>query len=258
MPESLQAFDTYDACNAAVAAYQAAPSLDDRDRAAEDLYARLLPLVRKSLRRFCHPFYEESRCYSGACYPEELIGESYLWFREALDAFDTTRGVDFIGFAAKRLFWAGEHRVRSLRKNWYELTADGMPEDTAGDDSEEEKLLGRTLAESLLAQLDPRDAELVQRASEGFTSRELADWSGGLRVRGEEAAGADQGPVAEIGGGSALDEFAGGAPAVRYLPSQWTAPRPTSPPPTSNASRSRPRWARCSSWPAPALERRSA
>lgn len=170
----LAPFGSYREGNEAVLGYQTAPEAD-RDVRAHELYARHLPLVRKTLHRFCHPFDHGSRCYAGACLPEDLVGETYPLFRAALDRYDAARGVDFVGYASRHLFWGLEHRARGLRRARRDvpLAQAAAAEPPASLGTVEERLLARVDARSLLGRLGRDDALLLGRAAAGHGSREL-------------------------------------------------------------------------------------
>lgn len=171
-------FASYAACNRAVAQYLESHNPAERRRLAAALYRRFLPLVRKTLHRFCHPFRRSSRCYPGACLPEELVGESYLAFRKTLDQFDPNRGIDFVGYASRRLYWHLEHRARQLQqgRNYLEISERRDHPTSAAD--EEERLLNRLLAQELVAKLTPSEAQLLEQHLAGHPLRELAERNG--------------------------------------------------------------------------------
>jgi RNA polymerase sigma factor (sigma-70 family) len=155
------------AANRAASRYHACSCPATRERHATRLYERHLPLVRKTLARFCRT----SHCYPGGCAVEDLVGESYLAFRAALDAYDPAYGVDLLGYMSQRLYWALEHRARNLRNG--RIVRLDAPEDERAD-REENRALSRVLARDVLATLDPADAELLTRHASGHTDRELA------------------------------------------------------------------------------------
>ncbi len=167
-------FSSYDACNRAVSSYLATTAEPQRHRIARELYLRFLPLVRKTLYRFCHRFRPASRCYSGACLPEELLGDSYLAFLKALDEFDPARGVDFVGYASQRLYWYLEHRARRLERAHRRLEISDRRDHPVSGSEEEDRLLDRLVAEQLLARLSPEDRALFRAYASGYRLRELA------------------------------------------------------------------------------------
>lgn len=169
-------FRSYAAANDAVARYQAAVTDSERYARARSMFRRCLPLVRKTLHRFCHPFRAESRCYPGACLPEDLLGETYPLFRRALDEFDPSVGVDFLGYVSRRLYWGLEHRARRTEQARHEAT--GMDPDELSQPAEENRLLDRILIDELIARLDPEDADLITRYAAGHSCEELAQWAG--------------------------------------------------------------------------------
>jgi RNA polymerase sigma factor (sigma-70 family) len=125
-----------------------------------------LPLVRKTLARFC----ATSQCYPGGCQVEDLVGESYLAFRQALDRYDPAYGVDFVGYMSQRLYWLLEHRARSQQDRALRFDVG----DVAASDHEEEQALNRIWVEDVLARLDPADADLLVRDAAGHSDKELA------------------------------------------------------------------------------------
>lgn len=171
-------FSSYAACNRAVSSYLATTPGPQRQRIARELYLRFLPLVRKTLYRFCHRFRPASRCYSGACLPEELLGDSYLAFLEALDEFDPGRGVDFVGYAGQRLYWYLEHRARRLERARRRLEISDRCDHPVSGSEEEGRLLDRLAAEELLARLSPEDRTLITAYASGYRLRELAKENG--------------------------------------------------------------------------------
>lgn len=163
-------YASFRAANRAAARYHACTCTDTRERHAARLYERHLPLVRKTLARFC----ATSRCYPGGCPVEDLVGESYLAFRQALDRYDPAYGVDFVGYVSQRLYWMIEHRARNQQDR--ALRLDVL--DVATADGEEERALNRVWAEDVLARLDPADADLLVRDAAGHTDKELAAAAG--------------------------------------------------------------------------------
>ncbi len=167
-------FSSYAACNQAVSSYLAATTEAQRQFIARELYLRFLPLVRKTLHRFCHRFRPASRCYSGACLPEELLGDTYLAFLEALDHFDPSRGVDFVGYASQRLYWYLEHRARRLERARRQLEVSDRRDYPVSGSEEEDRALDRLLAHDLLDKLSPEDRTLLRRYAAGYRLCELA------------------------------------------------------------------------------------
>jgi RNA polymerase sigma factor (sigma-70 family) len=163
-------FASFRAANRAAARYHACACPATRERHAARLYERHLPLVRKTLGRFC----ATSKCYPGGCQIEDLVGESYLAFRQALDRYDPAYGVDFVGYVSQRLHWTLEHRARNQQDRALRLDA---PELEATD-GEEERALNRVWAADVLARFDAADAELLARDAAGHTDRELAAAAG--------------------------------------------------------------------------------
>jgi len=170
-------FPCLEEANQAVEEYHRIPDGADRDRRAAELFERFLPLVRKSLRQFCHPFRPNSGCYPGACLPEDLVGETYPIFRDVLEGYDSSRGVDFVGFALQQFYWGLEHRVRPMER----VAARQAPwgdRDYAVWDDEEERLFRRILTAELLERLEPEDADLITRDAAGHTSEEMGRVAG--------------------------------------------------------------------------------
>jgi RNA polymerase sigma factor (sigma-70 family) len=158
------------AANRAAAQLHACGSPATRERLANRLYERHLPLVRKTLSRFC----ARSRCYPGGCQVEDLVGESYLAFRQALDRYDPAYGVDFVGYLSQRLYWTLEHRVRGQ----WNRPVRSHAADVEARDREEERALDRVMAADVLARLEAADADLLMRHAAGYTARELAEGAG--------------------------------------------------------------------------------
>jgi DNA-directed RNA polymerase specialized sigma24 family protein len=160
--------------NQAVADYQACTDAEERQRRAEELFMRHLPLARRTLARFC----PGSRCYAGACVVEDLVGEVYPLFRDALDAYESRAGIDFLGYTSVRLYWGLEHRARWLRRaRTSVMQCPAGPPSLAGD-GDENRLLDRVLVEQLLGTLDAADGEVLVRHAAGETCQELAGRAG--------------------------------------------------------------------------------
>jgi RNA polymerase sigma factor (sigma-70 family) len=158
------------AVNEAVAAYRAVDSPAERTRLAQQLYLRHLPLVIRTLSRFC----SVSECEPGLCYPEELLGESYLEFRAALDDYDPDRSVDFLGYVALRLHRSLRHEVHAMRTTRGRELGD-VPQDLMQRGETESRLIDELFVRELLEHLDPADANLVQlRYAAGVPAIELA------------------------------------------------------------------------------------
>lgn len=163
-------YSSFRAANRAAARYHACTCTETRELHATRLYERHLPLVRKTLARFCASW----RCYPGGCQVEDLVGESYLAFRQALDRYDPTYGVDFVGYVSQRLYWLLEHRARDHQGR--ALCVDA--EDPEAFDAEEDRALNRVLAGDVLERLDPADADLLARDAAGHSDKELAAAAG--------------------------------------------------------------------------------
>ena len=163
-------FGSFREANRAAALYHDCGCADTRAAFAARLYGRFAPLVRKTLARFCGV----SRCYPGGCLPEDLVGESYLAFQQALERFEPRYGVDFVGYLSKRLYWALEHRVRGLRRR---LVAQHETTDVRAGE-EEELRLTRVAVTEVLEQVTAAEAELLEREAAGHTDRELAAAAG--------------------------------------------------------------------------------
>lgn len=99
------------------------------------------------------------------------MGESYLAFRAALDAYDPEYGVDFLGYMSQRLYWALEHRARHQRDGQV-VRLDAPQAERV--DREEDRALSRVLARDVLTTLDPGDADFLTLHASGHTGRELA------------------------------------------------------------------------------------
>ena len=163
-------FGSFHAANRAAGRYHACGCPDTREALAAELYGRFAPLVRKTLARFCGI----SRCYPGGCVPEDLIGESYLAFHQALERFDPAFGVDFVGYLSQRLYWALEHRVRDLGRR---LVAQHEPDDVRASE-EEDVALTRVAAAEMFGRVTAVEAELLMQEAAGHTDRELASAAG--------------------------------------------------------------------------------
>lgn len=161
-----RAFPSYEAANEAVRHYHGLPD-EKREEAAAALYERHVPLVRKTLARFCR----RSSCYPGACLVEDLVGESFLAFRKALDAYEFSYGVDFIGYLSRRLYWSLEHEIRGAASEPQTRTA---PPEVEAPSHQADEALTRVLAQTVLERLDAGDAELLVKAAGGWTHTELA------------------------------------------------------------------------------------
>lgn len=109
--------------------------------------------------------------------PEDLVGEAFPVFRDALDGYDPSLGVDFVGYASQKLFWGLEHQARPMARAALELS-DGTYEGLPAVEGEEDRLLTRVLIDDLLSRLHQSDAELLTRYVEGHTCDELALWTG--------------------------------------------------------------------------------
>jgi RNA polymerase sigma factor (sigma-70 family) len=154
-----------------VRVYQAQTDPAERARHANELYARHLPLVLKTLHGFCKP----GSCYSGGCSVEDLVGETYSAFRGALDEFDVQRGVDFLGFAARRLYWELRHRIRETRRK-SPLEEGGSTDDPERPTAEEDRILDRVLIEELFTRIPSPDQRLLEfRYGQGCSCRETAE-----------------------------------------------------------------------------------
>jgi RNA polymerase sigma factor (sigma-70 family) len=185
-------FSSYEAANQGVAGYLASATTEERDARAIVLFQGMLPLLRKTLRRFCPPARAASRCDPGGCLPEDLVGESYLAFREVLDLYDPTRGVDFVGFATQRLYWNLEHRARPLERSLAE-TAGGSLDNLLARENEEDLVLRSVVADDLLSRLERADAEILMQDACGYDCKEIAAGAGisatAVRKRIERARG---------------------------------------------------------------------
>lgn len=170
-------YPSYQACNNAVTRFQNARTPRERHARARAIYLRCLPLVRSTLHRFCHPYRPGSRCYPGACLPEDLLGDSYPIFHRALNTWDSTVGVDFLGYVSQRLYWGLEHRARHLDRARCETPLTELTADPAFD-AAEDRLLAAVTAEELVNRLDHDNAELLRRYASGYSSEELARWAG--------------------------------------------------------------------------------
>ena len=164
-------FSSLRAVNGAVSRYKSCRPAAARRHQAGRLYLRHLPLVRKTLARFC----PRSRCYPGGCLPEELVGETYPIFLQALEDFEPAVGVDFVGFFSQRLHWRLQHRARRLCRLHHRAPPPQLMEEPAQQHDEEDRVLDRVMAHELLAHLAASDALLMARYAAGHTSAELAE-----------------------------------------------------------------------------------
>lgn len=172
--------------NRAVARYKSCRSSTTRRKQAYELYRLHLPLVRKTLARFCRT----SECHPGECLAEELVGESYPVFCQLLDDYRPSLGIDFLGFASQRLFWRLSRCAQQLEQRI------GVPTQSLSDwltpsQPVDERLFDQLHVSQILSRLDPNDADVVTRLAAGYTYRELSDSMGvsgaALRKRVERA-----------------------------------------------------------------------
>ena len=161
--------------NAAVQRYHANVCPDVRAQQAATLYLRHLPLVKKVLAKFC----PQSECHPGVCLPHELLGDSFPIFQKALDQYDFSYGLDFLGYVNQRLRWGLRKRaVAHLRELDEAVPQDGSSEGSGWEDVED-RLLDRVYARELLSRLEADEAELVRlRYGCGYSSKELAEEKG--------------------------------------------------------------------------------
>ena len=163
------------ALNVLVAEYQSCTESDIREEHARRLFARCIPLVRKSLVRFC-PF---SQCHPGACLPEELVGHTYVVFVQALDDYRPDNGHDFLGFAVQRLWWGLRHEARRLRKAPPAPPPDSDANVSMPREDGEARILDRVYIEQLLNGMSEDNAALLRlRFEDGYSHRELATMTG--------------------------------------------------------------------------------
>jgi RNA polymerase sigma factor (sigma-70 family) len=164
-----------EALNTLVAEYQSCTEPDVRTEHARRLFLRCIPLVRKSLVRFC-PF---SQCYPGGCLPEELVGHTYVLFVQALDDYRPDNGHDFLGYAAQRLRWGLRHEARRLRKAPPAPPPDSDATVSMPREDEETRILDRISTENLLRGMSADNAALLRlRCEDGYSHRELATMTG--------------------------------------------------------------------------------
>jgi hypothetical protein len=130
--------------------------------------------VGETLARFC----QRSRCYPGGCLIEELVGETYPIFRQVLDDYDVSQGVDFLGYASRRLYWGLQHCARRLERAVFRAPPPEAREEPPPRHTIEERVLDRLLARELLARLDTKDAALLVSNAAGHTCTELAESAG--------------------------------------------------------------------------------
>lgn len=173
-------FEDVEAANAAAERFRDARG-EERERRARELYLRHLPLVRKTLAGLCY----RCSCYPGACHVEDLVGESYPVFRDALERYDPSYRVDFVGYMSRRLSWRLRTRLERLEE-WRSATSlplqgDLLPGSESGEPrsdggSGERAVLARVLRDELLGGLTEEEAELLERRYErGYTARQIAE-----------------------------------------------------------------------------------
>ncbi len=167
-------FPSCQEANEAVARYRSAASVTARRRLANRLFLRHMLLVRKTLARFCW----KSECFPGGCLVEELVGESYAIFRQALDDYEPSVGIDFLGYASRRLYWGLEHCARRHERALLRAPPSEMADPPAPRYAEEDRHLDRLLARKLLACLDAGDATLMADHAAGYSCQELARAAG--------------------------------------------------------------------------------
>jgi RNA polymerase sigma factor (sigma-70 family) len=153
--------------------YQALTSPDSRAHAANDIYERHLPLVRKTLAKCCGP----RLCFAGGCPVEDLIGESYSSFRTALNDYEPARGVDFLGFVSQRLYWDMGHSMRKRQRPTAQLLPVSEPAGWPGE--VQDQLLDGVFADEIRALLEDDEAELIRlRYGDGYSGAEIASRMG--------------------------------------------------------------------------------
>ncbi len=168
-------YPTREAANEAVKAYQDTSPSPSANGLAEALYLGHVLVLRKALAHFC----PESKCRPGACLVEELVGETVPIFMRALDEYDPTRGVDFLGYVSRRLIWGLRQRVRPLRKARALASAPQAPDLGRDGEDLEGQLIDRLHLQALMDVLSPDEAILLaKRYAEGFSGRELAESMG--------------------------------------------------------------------------------
>ena len=172
---SVKAFPSRAHGNAAVANYRACTCPVDQVSSATTLYLRHMPLVKKVLGRFCR----ESECHPGGCLPEDLLGDTYPIFKKALDDFDVSYGLDFLGYLSQRLKWGLLKSVQRRRKDLGEGEVVESSDSYCGWEEVEERLLDKVFVTELLGGLGDEEVKLVTlRYGCGFSSRELAEAKG--------------------------------------------------------------------------------
>jgi RNA polymerase sigma factor (sigma-70 family) len=129
-------------------------------------------LVSKVLRAFCR----DSRCEPGGCLPEDLLAESYIVFRKALEEYDPSYGVDFLGYVSQRLRWRLGKRVTRDRNKWPALPPPHAPETEESGEDVEAQLMDRLFLAQALDAVSEADAELLTlRYGVGYSTNELAE-----------------------------------------------------------------------------------
>lgn len=185
-----QAFTSRAEGNAEVDRYQACDCPDERAQQAATLYLRHLPLVKKILGKFCR----QSECHPGVCLPHDLFGDSFPIFRKALDEYDSSYGLDFLGYVSQRLQWGFRKRAAAHLRELDEAVPHDSSGESSGWEDVEDRLLDRVYAGELLSSLGAEEAELVTlRYGCGYSSKELAEARGispaALRKRFERLRG---------------------------------------------------------------------
>lgn len=129
----------------------------------------------QAARAFCR----DSRCEPGGCLPEDLLAESYIVFTKALDEYDPSYGVDFLGYVSQRLRWGLGKRVTRDKKKWPVLLPPPAPEAEQGGEDVEEQLMDRLFLAEALDAVSEADAELLTlRYGVGYSTNELAESMG--------------------------------------------------------------------------------
>lgn len=161
--------------NATVAEFQSSPPGTSKDDQVETLFRRCLPLIAKSLSRFC-PY---SNCRRGECLPEELLGATYVIFAKALDDYRPSRGLDFLGYATQRLHWGLRHELRRLKKAQPAILPPGDDVEASHRGEGEAQILDRLFLTELLADVGEADAALIGlRYAADHSPAELARMTG--------------------------------------------------------------------------------
>jgi len=146
--------------NCAISAFRSHEAGTSPGDAVTAIYWGHLGVVRKALRRYC----SRSRCHAGACLVEDLVGESFILFHHALSDYDSSKGLDFLGYLSRRLKWGLAKRIRKA-SSWYHAdrsTLDDAPSLNDSDTSPESAAINRLTVSAALSRLPAADRQLLE------------------------------------------------------------------------------------------------